>query len=93
MVKVDVAKIEALTFGEIDSCSTSTVGTGEETDVPMEVILEQVKTVSKEHVESLRRDQTRLMEIEEEYGIRLSPACPESSKINDFNNKTYFQRV
>ena len=33
MVKVDVAKIKALTFAEIDSGSTSIVGTGEETDV------------------------------------------------------------
>ena len=73
MVKADVAKIKALTFAEIDSGSTSSVGTGEETDVPMEVIPEQVKTAAKEHVESLKREQTRLMEIEEEYGTRLSP--------------------
>ena len=93
VVKVDVAKIKALTFAEIDSTSTSSMGTGEQTGVPMEVIPEQVKTAAKEHVESLKREQTRLMEIEEEYGIQLSPTCPESSKTNDLNNKAYFQRV
>ena len=93
VLKVDVAKIKALTFAEIDSSSTSSVGTGEQTGVPMEVIPEQVKTAAKEHVESLKREQTRLMEIEEEYGIRLSPTCPESCKTNDLNNKAYFQRV
>ena len=92
-VKVDVAKIKARTFAEIDSTSTSSVGTGEQTGVPMEVIPEQVKTAAKEHVESLKREQTRLMEIKEEYGIRLSPTCPESSKTNDLNNEAYFQRV
>ena len=93
MVKVHVAKIKALTFAEIDHSSTSSVGTEEETEVPMKVIPEQVKTAAKEHVELLKREQTRLMETEEEYGIRLSLTCPESSKINDLNNKAYFQRL
>ena len=66
---------------------------GEETDVPMEVIPEQVKIAAKEHVESLKREQTRLMEMEEEYGIRLSPTYPESSQNNYLNNKAFFQRV
>ena len=93
MVKVDVGKIKALTFAEIDSSSLSSVCTGEEIDVPMEVIPEQVKTAAKEHVESLKRKQTRLMEIEEGYGIRLSPTCPESSHNNDLNNEAFFLRV
>ena len=84
VVKVDVAKIKALTIAECDSSSTSSVGTGEETDVPMEVIPEQVKTAAEEHLESLKREQTRLMETEEEYGIRLSQTCPESFKTNEF---------
>ena len=91
--KVDVATIKALTFAEIDSGSTSSVVTGEETDVPMEVMPEQVKTAAKENVESLKREQTRLMEIEEEYGIRFLQTCPESSKTNDLNNTAYLQRV
>ena len=78
MVKVHVAKIKALTFAEIDRSSTSSVGTEEETEVPMKVIPEQVKTAAKERVELLKREQTRLMEIEEEYGIWLSSTCPES---------------
>ena len=79
VVEVDMAKIKVLTFAEIDSTSTSSVGTGEQTGMSMEVIPEQVKTAAKEDVESLKREQTRLKEIEEEYGIRLSPTCPESS--------------
>ena len=69
------------------------MGTGEQTGVRMEVIPEQVETAAKEHVESLKREQARLIEIEEEYGIRLSPTCPVSSKTNDLNNKAYIQRV
>ena len=93
MVKVDMAKIKALTFAEIDSTSTSSMGTRQQTGVPMEVIHEQVKTAATEHVKPLKREQARLMEIEEEYGIQLSPTCAESSKTNDLNNKAYFQRV
>ena len=40
VVKVDVAKIKALIFSEINSVLTSSVGTIEETDVPIEVITE-----------------------------------------------------
>ena len=86
-------KIKALTFAEIDSGSTSSVGTGVEAEVPMDVILEEVKTAAKEHVESLKSEQARPMEVEEKYGIRLSPTYKESSQNNDLNNKAYFLRV